>query len=82
MKKCKKEITNSQGLKFSFHFRPLLHTLEIRCENASGLGFVSAVEKVTKTLNLEVGEYALMGIIYKCSSYQRFEEVVQVVSAT
>lgn len=82
MKKCKREITNSEGLKFSFHFRPIAKTLEISCNNAAGLGFISAVENVTKSLELEVEEYALMGIIYKCSSYKHFEKIVQAVAGT
>ena len=82
MKKCKTEITNSKGLKFSFHFRPLAKRLEISCENATGLQFVSEVEKIMAPLNLEVEEYMLMGIDYKCSSYKNFEKVVQAVAAT
>ena len=82
MKKCKREITNSEGLNFSFHFRPLAKNLEICCNNASGLGFVSEVEKIMAPLNLEVEEYNLMGIIYKCSSYKHFEMVADAVAAT
>jgi len=82
MKKCKREVVNSKGLKFSFHFRPFSQTLEISCKNAPGLGFISAVENVTKSLNLDVEEYGLMGIIYKCSSYKHFELVTDVVAAT
>ncbi|MBQ3145038.1 MAG: hypothetical protein IJB90_00355 [Clostridia bacterium] len=82
MNKWKTEITNSKGLKFSFHFRPLAKRLKISCENASNLGFVNEVEKVMAPLNLEVKEYLLMGIDYKCSSYKHFEKVVQAVTAT
>lgn len=82
MKKCKREITNSKGLTFFFHFKPLTKSLEISCENASGLGFVSEVERIVAPLNLEVKEYLLMGIDYKCSSYEHFEEVAEAVAAT
>ena len=82
MKKCKREITNSKGLTFSFHFRPIAKTLEISCNNAPGLGFVSEVEKIMAPLDLEVKEYLLMGINYKCSSYKHFERVVDAVAAT
>ena len=82
MKKCKGEITNSEGLKFSFHFRPLVKRLEISCENAAGLGFVNEVERVMAPLNLEVEEYLLMGIDYKCSSYEHFEKILGAIEAT
>lgn len=82
MKKYKKEITNSEGLEFSFHFKPLARNLEISCRNASALGFVSAVEKVMAPLNLEVEEQIPMGISYKCSSYKHFERVADAVAAT
>lgn len=82
MKKWKKEITNSKGLTFSFHFKPLAKSLEISCNNAPGLGFLSEVENVTKSLNLNVEEYVLMGIIYKCSSYKHFKMIVDAVAAT
>lgn len=82
MKKWEKEITNSKGLTFYFHFKPLARTLEISCKNASGLAFVSEVENVTKSLNLESQESAPMGMVYKCNSYKKFEEVVEAVAAT
>ena len=82
MKKCKKEITNSKGLNFSFHFKPLAKTLEISCENASDLGYVSEVENVAESLKLEEIEWASMGMVYKCNSYKDFEKVVEAVEAT
>ena len=81
MKTCKMKIKNSKGLTFFLQFRPLAKTLEISCDDASDLGFVSEVENVTKDLKLEEIECAPMGMVYKCNSYKDFEKVTQAISA-
>ena len=77
MKKYKKEVTNKNGLKFQLNFKPISKRLVVTCLNPPGLSFLYSVEEVMKPFKLEEVEDVLTGVIYKCPSYERFQEIAE-----
>ena len=75
LRRYREEVTNQKGLTFQFFFEPFLKRLTITCVNSPGLAFRSYVEEVVEPLGLEEVDDVLMGITYKCSSYERFQEI-------
>lgn len=77
MKKYKKEVTNKNGLKFQLNFKPISRRLVVTCLNPPGLSFLYSVEEVMNPLGVEEVEDVLTGVIYKCPSYERFQEIAE-----
>ena len=78
-KKYKQKVTNTKGLNFELDFKPISKRLEVRCMDAPGLSFRYSVEEVMKPLGMKEVDDLLMGITYKCQSYNHFKEIVEKV---
>lgn len=78
-KKYKQKVTNTKGLIFELDFKPISKRLEVQCINAPSLSFIHSVEEVMKPLGFKEVDDSLMGIVYKCQSYNHFKEIVEKV---
>lgn len=79
LKKYKQEVTNKAGLTFKLQFNPILKRLTVSCLNPPGLSFRSYVEEVMESTGIEEVDDVLMGIVYKCQSYEHFQKIKEKV---